>query len=507
MDKPVRQFASKPIGGEFGISVELPTLRDVVDYEEGTIELEHGYPRFVAHRTVAEKERLARVSTGMPYTIAFPSLRQAHFILNDFIQRYFPKRGFFSIDASALLFMNSMHPGRKSSRVVGDPSTLILVEVDGTTVACLQRRKDYERLEKLRRTWGSGFDVHALAGKDVPKPSNVMSLLKTAMINLEGPRAVGSVLFQSGMAAISSVMLLAAYLKRRVVCIGSSYVDTGTIARRWSKEVMSFFCCHLTDDFTEDMLDAELKKGPSLLFFEAPANPNLHMPNLPMIIEKARVHEAFLVMDGTVATPYNFKALDNGFDVVVHSTSKYLSGKLNHLGGAAVSSSKEIITIMEDIAQAVDLYMCENQAAVLLGNLKDFEARMAKINQNGADIAARLAAHPKVSRVFYPGYGSLAQEALASTLLSPGRSGLVSFLLKDESRDALAETYDRVSPPVLKGPGLGGEQSLLCPYVMLAHYHEDEDFFREEGMDLHLLRLSVGIEPADEIWQALHLDG
>lgn len=506
MEQPVRHFESKPIGGEFGISVELPTLQDVIDYEDGTILLEHGYPRFVPHRTVAEKERLARVSTGMPYTVAFPSLRQAHFILNDFIQRYFPKRGFFSIEVNALLFMNSMHPGRKSSRVVGDPSTLILVEVDGLTVACLKRQKDFERLEKLRRTWGSGFDTHFLAKKDIPKPPNLHASLKTALINMEGPQAVGCVLFQSGMAAISSVMLLAMYLKRRVICIGSCYVDTGTIARRWGREVMSFYCCHLKDDFTAEMLDSELKKGPSLIFFEAPANPNLHIADLPMIIEKARQHEAFLAVDGTISTPYNFKALDAGFDIVVHSTSKFLSGKLNHLGGAAISSSKEMLTILEDIVTAVDLGMCDNQAAVLLQNLNDFEPRMAKINQTGAEIARRLKAHPKVSRVFYPGIDAADQEALAAKFLNPGRGGVVSFLLKDESRDGLAEFYNAVSEPVLKGPGLGGEQSLLCPYVMLAHYHEEEEFFKDQGMDFYLLRLSVGTEPAEDIWRALHLD-
>ena len=504
--KSLRQFETKPVGGEFGISAELPTLKDVVDYEEGRIALTQGYPRFVAHRTVAEKEHLARVATGMPYTVAFPSLRQAHFILNDFIQRFFPKRGFFSIEVNALLFMNSMHPGKKSSRVVGDPSTLILVEVDGLTVACLQRKKDYERLVNLRRVWGSGFDVHRLAGKDLQKSGNVTAELKLALANLEGPHAVGCVLFQSGMAAVASVMMLAMYLKRRVICIGSFYVDTGTIVQRWSKEVMSFFCTQLPNDFTVEQLEKELTKGPSLVFMETPSNPHLRMPDIGPILETARRHDAFLAVDATLATPYNFRPLELGFDIAVHSTSKFLNGKLNHLGGAAVSSSKEMLTILDEIAAAVDLQMCENQAAVLLNNLQGFPGRMKQINASAAELAKRLKAHPKVARVFYPGYNSLEEKASAQQNLKPGKGGLISFLLEDESDEGFEAFYDKVGRPVVKGPGLGGETTLLCPYVLLAHYFEDEAFLQGHDLNPHLLRISVGTEPVDEIWRGLHLD-
>lgn len=506
MAQPTRQFESKTVGGEFGISVQLPTLQDVIDYEEERIVLAHGYPRFVPHRAVAEKEHLARISTGMPYTVAFPSLRQAHFILNDFIQRYFPKRGFFSIEVNALLLINSMHPGKKSSRVVGDPSTLILVEVDGLTVACLQRKKDYDRLSSLRRTWGSGFDVHLLAGKDLPKSQNVHGELKTALTDLEGRLAAGCTLFQSGMAAVSSVMLLAMHLKRRIIYIGACYTDTNAIISRWPKEITSFYCSHLPADFTEDTLEAELEKGPSLIFFEMPANPRLHIPNIETIMEKAERHDAFSAVDATIATPYNFRALEAGFDIAVHSTSKFLSGRLNHLGGVAISSSKEMLTILEEIASAVDLKMCDNQAAVLLENLKGFPARMEKINASGAEIARRLKASPKIAEVFYPGFGSPEQEAIAQKYLNPGKSGLVSFLLKDKSLDALRAFYDAVGEPVVKGPGLGSETSLLCPYVMLAHYHEEKSALQNLGLDFHLLRISVGAEPVDDIWRALHLD-
>ena len=505
MQKQVRQFDSRAIGGEFGTSVELPTLNDVVDYEEERIHLTHGYPRFVVHPTVAEKERLARISTGMPFTLAFPSLRQAHFILNDFIQRYCPRRGFFSLDVGALLFMNSIHPGRKSSRVVGDPNTLILVEVDGLTVACLKRRRDYDRLRSLRKTWGSGFDVHKLARKDRHYDGEPEASLVETICELEGDAARGALFFQSGMAAISSVMLLAVYLRRRFILIGTAYVDTDTIVDTWGEELGPLDCVHLPADVSMDRLNTELDMGPALIFFEMPVNPTLTVIDLPAIAEAADKHDALVAVDGTIITPYNCRLLDLGADIVIHSSSKFLNGRLDHLGGVATSSSKELLALLGDIQKGVDVGMCRNQQITLAENLKGFSSRMAKINENTETIVSRLQASDDVGIVYYPGLASDAQKTLANRMFKGGFGGLVSFLLKDNSLEGLARFYDSVSPPVLKGPGFGGETSLLCPYTMLAHYHDDKARRDALGLDFHLIRLSVGIEPADEIWQALHL--
>ena len=505
MQRQVRQFESRPIGGRFGISVELPTIDDVRDYEEERIQLSHGYPRFVAHSVVVDKERLARISTGMPFAVAFPSLRQAHFILDDFIQRYCPRRGFFSLDVAALLFMNTIHPGRKSSRVVGDPHTLILVEVDGLTVACLGRKQDYDRLRSLRRTWGSGFDVHTLAGATLDGPEAPTSELVSKIVDLEGDRACGALFFQSGMAAIASVVVLSVYLKRRFILVGPAYVDTNTIINDWGMAIGPLSCVRLPYDVTENALEAELEKGPAVLFLEMPTNPNLTVVDLPTLSKAAEKHDALVVVDGTIITPFNMRLLDHGVDIVVHSSSKFLSGRLNHLGGILSAASKELLSLLTDIQLALDLGMCRQQQLVLLEDLKGFDDRMTVINANAAVIAERLMASDDVARVFYPGLLSSEQEALASRLFTPGYSGLVSFLLKDESPEGLARFYDGVSSPVKKGPGFGGETSLLCPYVMLAHYNDDKDNLRKAGLDFHLLRLSVGTEPVDDIWQALHL--
>ena len=155
------------------------------------------------------------------------------------------------------------------------------------------------------------------------------------------------------------------------------------------------------------------------------------------------------------------------------------------------------------IRDAMDLGMCVNQMAVLESHLDGFEARMASINERAAEIARRLQASPDVAEVFYPGYGSSDAEALAAELFKPGRSGLVSFLLKEQTPEALEAFYDAVDAPIQKGPGFGGTTSLLCPYVLLAHYNDDKAFLEEHKLDFNLLRLSVGIEDPQDLIEDL----
>lgn len=505
MQKQMRPFISKPIGGDFGISVELPRLQDVVDYERERIQLTHGYPRFVPHSTVTDKEQLARVSTGMPYALAFPSLKQAHFILDDYILRYYPKRGFFALEVNALLYMNSLHPGRKTSRIVNDTHALILVEVDGITVACLKHKRDFQRLRSLRRAWGSAFDVHRLANADLDVPRDVEATLADTLCNLEGDRAQGALFFQSGMAAISSVALLTVYLNRRFILIGNAYVDTDIIGSSWPKEVKAFQCVRLPEDVTEAALQTELEKGPALIYFELPTNPTLTVVDLPVVAKLAEQHDALVAVDATIITPYNIRLLEHGVDIVLHSTSKFINGGLDHLGGALTTSSKDLLSIITDIQSALDTGMSPNQMGVLRKNIDGFKTRMETINKSTQVIVKRLLASPEVGRVYYPGLASPRQEALAARLFPLGRSGLLSFVLADDRFEIVEKFYNKISDPIKKGPGLGGETSLLCPYVMLAHFHDDKNELKAKGLDFHLIRLSVGVEPVEDIWQALHL--
>jgi cystathionine gamma-synthase len=118
-------------------------------------------------------------------------------------------------------------------------------------------------------------------------------------------------------------------------------------------------------------------------------------------------------------------------------------------------------------------------------------------------VAEALGGWSRIDRVSYPGVRPGRQAELADGLLRPGRSGLITFSLKEKGLEPLRWFYDAIRPPVLKGPGLGGETSLICPYVMLAHYRDSDAFLEAQGLDRHSLRLSVGVEPVDDILESL----
>lgn len=505
MPDDTREFVTRPIGGEFGTSVALDRIQDVIDYEEGRIHPTHGYPRFVAHPEVAKREKYARTATGMPFSLAFPSLDQAQFILNDFILRHHPDNGLFALSPDALMIMSYLHPGKKSARFFRGRDLLMLVAVDGLQVACIRHEEDHRRLLQLRRTWGSGFDVHTLAARPVSPGGSGEEALAKRICALEGDRAAGAHLFQSGMAAISALTVLAVQGKRRFVLIGPAYVDTGTIVGKWPADLPLLDTQWLGDEISRESLQEVFEKGPALVLMENPTNPRLTVPDIPLVLETARNYDVLLAVDATVATPYNFKALDAGFDIVMHSTTKFLGGKYDHMGGVIVTRDKGIHQTIGAIRNGIDLGMCANQMAALESRLQGFPDRMEQINANAAEIVRRLQASDEVATVYYPGIAGGREEALSNALFNPGRSGLLSFLLKDDSQEALERFYDNVKAPVLKGPGFGGETSLLCPYVLLAHYNDDVVFLREQKLDPHLLRLSVGCEPVEDIWKGLGL--
>jgi cystathionine beta-lyase/cystathionine gamma-synthase len=501
-----RPFNSVPIGGEFGISVELNTIRDVVDYEEGNITLTHGYPRFVPHAVVTAREEDARKDAGMPFVVAFPTRRQALFVLRDYSLRRPGRLGPFALDSGLEEIIAALHPGATGAGRFENGRDFAVTGTGGLSVICIREKDAAEALRLLRRVYGFGFDVHALAGRAPAAPPGFSeAALLARLSDVEGPRARGALLFQSGMAAISTIALACVRMGRRLVLVGPAYVDTCEIVSKWPTETRGLSCAWLPEDADAGQLDSAIAASPSLVFFEAPTNPRLSIPRIPAIIEAARRHGAILGADATIATPFNWRPLDHGFDFVMHSTSKFLSGRYNHLGGVIAGASTELMGAFAGVREALDLSMSANQMKVLFENLRGFELRMETINRNAAEIALRLAKSPAVGEVFYPGFQSASQQEIAADMLSPGKSGLLSFVLRDRSRDALAAFYDNVRPPVGKGPGLGGERTLLCPYVMLAHYKADPAFLAAQKLPFHLVRVSVGTEPVDDIWEAMGL--
>ncbi len=200
-----------------------------------------------------------------------------------------------------------------------------------------------------------------------------------------------------------------------------------------------------------------------------------------------------LIVDDTVATVFNVDALRHA-DVVTSSLTKFFSGVGDVMAGAVVlRDGSPFAEQMRDLlAGDSSLFLLPEDAAVLVENAADFTERMPRLNANAERLFDYLNARPEVARVWYPRsetpehYDSL----MRSDRQGVGRSTLISLLLRNPE-NASPQFYDALR--INKGPSLGTNFTLACPYVLLAHYHELE-WAAECGVDRHLIRISVGLE-------------
>jgi cystathionine gamma-synthase len=243
-------------------------------------------------------------------------------------------------------------------------------------------------------------------------------------------------------------------------------------------------------------LDRERLAG---CFCEIPGNPLLGSADLSKISPLLRQHHVPLIADDVVATPLNVD-LSGHADLIATSLTKFIVGTCDAMGGALICNPKsplygELKPIVQ--SQHEELLWGED-AAVLERQARDFPERMRQHNQNGLLLAERLRGHPAVERVWYPKWEfSEAYEAVRRP--KGGWGALVTFLPKRAEATSPA-IYDRLA--LCKGPSLGTVFTLACPFTLLAHYTE-LDWAESCGVSRYLIRLSVGLESPEELWQRL----
>jgi len=203
-----------------------------------------------------------------------------------------------------------------------------------------------------------------------------------------------------------------------------------------------------------------------IVWVESPANPLLTMPDWPSL----RDHPGLVVCDATISTPVYLRALDEGADVVVHSATKFLTGHHNALLGATVTGDPELTLGLREIRTRAGITASPDAAFALLNGLETLDTRMRAITTSASELAGRLAAHPKVDEVRYPGF-----------------SGVISFDVDD------ARSVETATRLIVNATSLGGVTSTI------------ESRYRWEGdrIPSGLLRLSVGLEDVDELWADL----
>ena len=274
---------------------------------------------------------------------------------------------------------------------------------------------------------------------------------------LEGGEAL---LFASGMGATTAVVLALLEPGQTIALAEGAYYGTGVLFsdfERWGLR-------HVLFDQT-----GEPPAGADLVWIEAPSNPLLTLPDF----EAAAAHPGLVLCDATAATPVNLRALERGCDLVLHSATKYLGGHHDVLLGAVVAKRPEHAARLHELRTRSGIVAAPDAAWLLLRGLQTLEVRVRRQSATAAELAGRLEQHHAVHLVRYPGFGAL-----------------ISFDVADGAAARRVETSTRT---IVNATSLGGAVSTM------------ESRYRWEGARVPegLLRLSVGLEPLDELWSDL----
>jgi cystathionine gamma-synthase len=317
---------------------------------------------------------------------------------------------------------------------------------------------------------------------------------------LEGAEA--AVLMASGMAAVTTTLLSMLRTGQHVVLTSDVYRKT----RQFAKQILVRYGVEV-DIAAPDVESLSQVIGPKtrVVITEAPTNPYLRLPDLEALVEVAKRHRAKTIIDATFATPINMQPLRHGVDLVIHSTTKYLGGHNDLLGGAVIGRAPIVEAIREHVGM-LGAVADPHTAYLTLRGIKTLALRVARQNETALRLATMLAEHPAVECVWYPMLPSHPDHALALRYLSGG-GGVVSF----ELRGGLAagtRLVDAVRIPKL-APSLGGVESLIEQPALMSFFELSPDERQALGIREGLVRLSVGIEDADDLEQDLlrALDG
>lgn len=313
--------------------------------------------------------------------------------------------------------------------------------------------------------------------------------LEEALTALEG--GIGAAAFASGCAAMTSVFL-ALRPGDRVVCTSDCYSGTREILvdlmRTWGLVV------DFADLWSETAWESSIPSGTRMVWIESPSNPQMRITDIAALSRFARSQGAVVVCDGTFATPFLQNPLALGADLVVHATTKYLSGHGDMVGGAVIAGSgcESLLQRIRKIQVHAGAVPSPFDSWLTLRGIRTLHLRMEAHCRNALELARRLSSHPRVRAVHYPGLESHPGHELAKRQMAKGFGGMLSFQL--ESETAAAEMASRCRL-VLRATSLGGLETLI------------EHRARIEGpgspTPRDLLRLSVGVEDVEDLWDDL----
>jgi cystathionine beta-lyase/cystathionine gamma-synthase len=372
---------------------------------------------------------------------------------------------------------NAVHAGEEKASVFGSVATPI-IQSSTFFFADNAELEDYLAGRKERHLYSRWSH-----------PTAAVAEAKIAA--LEGAESALS--FSSGMAAISSAVLSFAKTGDRILALESIYGGT--------YELFTQMCPRYGIDIAwaraEEMPDAAkaADSRTKLVYVESPTNPNLKVVDLRALTEAAHKRGIPIVIDNTFATPVLQKPLQLGCDVVVHSATKYLAGHSDLICGF-VAGSKERISQVYEFRKLFGGVLNAGSAGLLVRGMKTVELRVRRQCENAMALAGFLSTHPKVESVNYPGLPSDPYHVLAKSQMS-AFTGMLSFTVRGGLQMARKVT-DRFDL-ILYAPSLGGVETLATLPVRTSHLHYSPEDLKRAGVSEGMIRISCGIEAADDL--------
>lgn len=294
--------------------------------------------------------------------------------------------------------------------------------------------------------------------------------------------------FASGLAATTTVLSL---LKSGDHIIAGDDLYGGTyrlleqVVKNWG----------VTTDYVDiDQIgefETAIQPNTKLIWIETPTNPLLKIIDIAALAKIARKHHLILVVDNTFASPYFQSPLELGADIVVHSTTKYLGGHSDIIGGAVITSDEELYRALKFYQNAIGAVPSPFDSWLVLRGIKTLAVRMREHEKNALFLAEFLAQHSQVERIYYPGLPSHEQHQLAKRQMS-GFGGMISMELKGNFQDV--ERFASRLKLFFLAESLGGVESLLCYPAKMTHGSLPPEERLKRGIKDNLVRLSVGIE-------------
>ena len=350
----------------------------------------------------------------------------------------------------------------------------------------------YKLTDERYAGWAAGAQHTLLYARLSSVNSDAVAQKLTAMEDGEDAET-----FASGMAAISTTLM--ALLNSGDHIVASTDVYGGTYGLMTEELPRFGIETTMADMRDPSSYEAAIQPNTKILYIETLTNPVLKVCDIPAMVEVAKRHNLLCIIDNTFASPWACQPLSMGVDLVIHSTTKYLGGHSDIIGGAVVGSKELIAQIFPrkvHFGGSPDPHNCY----LLERGMRTLHVRMPTICSNAASLAKRLEAHPMIERVNHPSLPSHEDYEVAKRVMPKG-TGMIGFVVKGGDEAALK--FMRGLTMIYVATSLGGVESLVeCPFNS-SHMMIPEDVRHAAGLVPGYVRMSIGIEDVEDLWADL----